>query len=119
MTTEQATERDEWGSDWVHRGRIPRPRRIYEPPPPPLRRRVFWSLYAAAQVAFVAWIIYVYVTGSHSSRDCISVLGSRTCHGVTHAARDTAMAIIVAIWVAFDVIVGSTYTVYRLATDRA
>ena len=80
---------------------------------------MFWWLDAAAQVAFAVWIISGCVTGSHSSSDCISALGSQTCQGVTHAACDTAMAIIVAIWVSFDVIVCGTYTVYRLEKDRA
>ena len=72
-------------------------------PPPPAKRRVFWSLYAAAQIIFLALFIATYETASQNS------IGS------VHAARDIGIAIVGAVWCGFDIILASTFLVYRHA----
>jgi len=103
--------------------------------PPRKKRRVFLWVFLAIQVLFLAWIITGAATANNapspaalasvcyhhnwyplykSQADCVTSYGSDlTAAGETGTA--IGIGIVVALWVAVDIILGISYGVYRLA----
>jgi hypothetical protein len=77
--------------------------------------RVFRWLFLAIQGGFVAWIITGLIdpSSSHAQKACGTDLFAQACKDGYSVGRGVAVAIIVAIWVAVDVILGMTYLVWR------
>lgn len=76
---------------------------------PRKKHRVFFWFYLAIQAVFIAWII----AGAQASH--CNAQGSQTANGACTAGTGIAVALIIALWAATDVIVGGTYLVYRLS----
>lgn len=80
------------------------------PPKPRKRRRVFLWVYLAIQVLFLVWII----TGAQGNH--CDAQGSQLNNSACTAGTGIGIALVVALWVATDIIVGGVYAVYRLST---
>jgi hypothetical protein len=101
---------------WGYQQPVPPP----APPagPPRKRRRIFPWLFLATQVLFLVLII----TAAHSSHNqtvanCAtqSALSAQDCQSASNAGTAIGVGLLVAFWVAFDLIVGITYAIIRLA----
>ena len=107
--------------------------------PPRKRRRVFLWVFLAIQVLFVIWLVTGLATthtgptaaqlaqGCYnrnwyplfkSQADCVTHYGGALTDA-GNAGKAIGAGIIVALWVAVDVILGVSYGVYRLAARRA
>ena len=79
--------------------------------------RVFRWVFLALQLSFVGWIIDILVntSSSHAEEACrsSSAVLAQACQDVYRAGRDLDIIVIVAIWVAVDVILGLTYLVWK------
>lgn len=85
-----------------------------EPGEPKKKRRVFLWVYAAIQALFIAWIVSGIVGAQGTPTDCGS-LSAETCNAAADAGTAIGVALVVALWVVVDIIVGGSYAVYRLA----
>jgi len=81
------------------------------------RRRIFPWVFLAIQVLFLVLII----SAAHSSHnqsvaDCAtqSALSSKDCQSASDAGTAIGVGVLVAFWVAFDLIVGITYAIIRM-----
>jgi hypothetical protein len=100
-------------------------------PPPRKRRRVFLWVFLAVQVLFLIWVIggaasaggihsqavaycHAHPSSYVSFAECVSAYG-----GGGKAGAAIGVGIIVALWVAADIILGIGYGVYRLARRPA
>lgn len=77
---------------------------------PRKRRRLFLWFFLAVQVIFLIWII----AGTQSAH--CDAHGSATANGACSAGAAIGAGLIIALWVAADVILGLIYIVYRLST---
>lgn len=83
-----------------------------ETPKPRKRRRVFMWFFIAVQLLFLAGIVGG--VSSANPEDCGS-LSAQMCQDATEVGTAIGVAIIIALWVAVDLILGVTYAIYRLA----
>jgi hypothetical protein len=68
----------------------------------------------ALQLAFVGWIVYALVNSSSQARKaCGTDLLAQTCRDAYKVGSGLGVVVIVALWVAVDVIVGMTYLVWK------
>jgi hypothetical protein len=108
---------------WQTPGYTPLPtpakrRRSAAPRPERKPRRIFPWVFLAIQVLFLALI----VSAAHSSHiqsvaDCATqtALSAKDCQSASDAGTTIGVGVLVGFWVAFDVIVGGTYAIIRLA----
>jgi hypothetical protein len=79
--------------------------------------RIFRWLFLALQLSFVGWIVSVLVntSSSHAKKACsyTSAVLAQACKDVYNAGRSADIVVIVAIWVAVDVILGMSYLVWK------
>ncbi|MFM9370958.1 hypothetical protein [Streptomyces sp. Da 82-17] len=96
----------------------PRPQRDSGPEgsaeKPRRRRRVFLWVFLAIQLLFLVWVITGAASAGGTPEDC-GTLDSTTCNEAENLGTAIGVGLIVAIWVAVDVILGITYAVYRLS----
>lgn len=76
------------------------------------KRHVFRWLFLVAQGLFLLWIVVGLAHTAHPA-SCGS-LDAQTCNSATQVGRTIGVGVIVFFWVAFDVVVGGTYAVWRL-----
>jgi hypothetical protein len=86
------------------------PTQTAPPPTPRKKRRVFLWFYLALQVIFLIWII----AGAQANH--CNAQGSQLANNACTAGTGIGIALVIALWVAVDVIVGGTYAIYRLAS---
>jgi hypothetical protein len=84
--------------------------------PPKKKRHVFRWVFLAAQVLFLIWIITGLATTAHPSH-CGS-LDTQTCRSASDVGRTIGVGLVVFFWVAFDIIVGGTYAVWKLVSRK-
>jgi hypothetical protein len=110
----------------------------YPPPPVKGKHRVFPWLFLLANVGFLIWLIAGIAGGSSSGadahaqaiaqcsgnqwqglfksyQDCVTHYGNGL-NAASDVGKGIGAALIIGLWVAFDVIVGGIYLVFRLAT---
>lgn len=110
------------------------------PPPVPAKgkRRIFPWLFLLANVAFLIWLIAGIAGGGNSGadahaqaiaqcsgtqwqgvfksyQDCVTHYGNGL-NAASDIGKGIGAALIIGLWVAFDVIVGGIYLIFRLAT---
>lgn len=81
-------------------------------PTPRKRRHIFRWFFLAVQALFVVWII----SGVNSAADnCDGEVGEllEACQAGTAVGASIGVGMIVALWVAVDVILGITYLIFR------
>ncbi|MFG2822506.1 hypothetical protein ACGFX4_24110 [Kitasatospora sp. NPDC048365] len=81
-------------------------------PPERKKRRVFWWVFLAIQLLFLAWVMAGCASSAGTPTDCES-LDPATCNDVESVGTAIGVGVVIALWVAVDVIVGATYAVYR------
>jgi hypothetical protein len=79
---------------------------------PKRKGRIFRWVFLAAQLLFLIWIIAGLVSTGHPAH-CQS-LDQQTCQSAYNAGRGIGVGIIIFLWVAFDIIVGGTYAIWKL-----
>lgn len=79
-------------------------------------RHIFRWVFLAMQVVFLLWVIL----GAHAgqSTNCGTGMNASDCQSAKDAGTTIGVGIVVALWVAADVIVGGTYLIYRLASRK-
>ena len=82
--------------------------------PPKKKHHVFWWIFAAIQVLFLIWVIAGATTVPGTGGKC-NGLSHSDCVTAHEAGGTIGVALLVAFWVATDVIVGGSYAIYRLA----
>jgi hypothetical protein len=87
-------------------------------PPPKKKRKVFFWFFLAAQILFLIWIIAGVHSGSHVSASNCNGLDTSTCQAAADTGTAIGAGLVIALWVAFDLIVGITYAIYRLVKSR-
>lgn len=93
----------------------------YQPPPQPVvltakkKRKVFFWFFLAVQVLFLIWIIAGVHSGSHVNAASCQGLDTQTCQSAADVGTSIGVALVIGLWVAFDIIVGGVYAIYRLA----
>ena len=80
---------------------------------PTPKRRFFRWLFLAIQLGFVGWIVDGLVSTSSDLHKCGTDVFSQVCKDAVNTGRGAGVAIIVAIWVALDMILGMTWLVWR------
>ncbi|WP_258939317.1 hypothetical protein [Actinomadura luteofluorescens] len=95
-----------WNKTAVHRegGMMGKERTMPKPGTEPARRkhRVFPWIFLAVQIGFLIWVI-----AGAQANDCN---GDQACE----AGTTIGVGLIIALWVAADIILGLTYLVFRL-----
>lgn len=83
---------------------------------PAKKRRIFPWIFLAVQALFLVWII----TGisSAGSQECPPSLTAEACEAATGVGAGIGVALIIALWVAVDVILGLTYLMFRFSRRR-
>ncbi|PJE97679.1 hypothetical protein CUT44_11130 [Streptomyces carminius] len=81
------------------------------------RHRVFFWFFLAVQALFLVWIITGIAGNSGTPAGCAGLTGKELelCEGAGDVGTAIGVGLIIALWVAVDVILGLTYLVYRLA----
>jgi hypothetical protein len=108
------------------------------PAPPRRKRRVFMWVFLALQAIFLTWLIVGLVTiqtgPSHadlvsgcyhhawyplfkSQQDCVTYYGG-TLNQAGQVGKTIGAGLVIGLWVAVDVILGTGYGIYRLSTRR-
>lgn len=77
---------------------------------PRKHRRIFPWVFLLIQVLFLVWII----TGTASGHANCGSLDAQTCANATNAGKAIGAGLIIALWVAVDVILGVTYAIFRM-----
>src|ERR1700735_4980760 len=86
------------------------------PPQHRKRRRVFPWVFLAVQALFVIWVIAGAASGHGAAANCHQqYLTHAQCASASEAGTAIGVGIIIAFWVAVDVILGVCYGVWRLA----
>ncbi|MGC5531740.1 hypothetical protein [Streptomyces sp. SR-10] len=77
--------------------------------------RIFLWVFLAVQALFLVWIITGANSNDHAS--CEGMVGDAltTCQNAGDVGTAVGVGLIIALWVAVDIILGITYGVYRLA----
>jgi uncharacterized membrane protein YhaH (DUF805 family) len=109
----------------------------YQQPAPRRRHRVFWWVFLAIQVLFLAIVIFA-IADKHpavasdvakscdnghwrglfsSHADCVKHFAVGL-HDAQNLGAGIATGLVITVWVVVDFLVGITYGVYRLATRR-
>ncbi|MGW0424098.1 hypothetical protein [Streptomyces sp. NPDC003015] len=85
-------------------------------PPARKRRRIFPWVFLAVQALFVIWIS-VGVNTAGDSNDCSGLTGDalQLCRDAGNAGTAIGVGLVIALWVAADVILGISYLVFRLS----
>lgn len=74
------------------------------------KRRIFRWVFLAIQALFLIWII----TGLNSSEPgCGPNLSAEACQAAQGIGAGIAIALIVGLWIAVDLILGITYLIFR------
>ncbi|WP_330239207.1 hypothetical protein [Streptomyces sp. NBC_00525] len=81
--------------------------------------RVFLWVFLAVQALFLAWIVAGVNGNDHPSCKGLAGDALRTCQDAGDAGTAIGVGLIIALWVAADIILGITYGVYRLARRNA
>ncbi|MFF9869574.1 hypothetical protein ACF1G0_29930 [Streptomyces sp. NPDC013953] len=66
------------------------------------------------QLLFLIWVILGASSGAGTPEDC-GVLNRQDCNEAENVGTAIGVGLIIALWVAVDVILGITYLVYRLS----
>lgn len=77
------------------------------------RRRIFPWFYLLVNILFLVWIIVGASSGGDAS-NC-GTLSQQACNDAQNVGKGIGAALIIGLWVAFDVIVGFIYLMFRLA----
>jgi hypothetical protein len=85
------------------------PRQVYKPYKP---ARVWPFLFSCCQLAFLAWLIWGATRHAHVAPDCTGLCKDAYTAGY-NTGRWLACGVIIALWVAFDIIVGVTTYILR------
>ena len=81
------------------------------------KRHVFRWVYLFAQAVFLLWVIVGAVSTSHPHiNNCQGYV--QACAEGYQAGRAIGVGLVIAMWVAFDIIVGGAYLIFRL-TQKA
>jgi hypothetical protein len=83
---------------------------------PRKKRRVFLWTFLAIQAIFLAWIIGGSVGAA--SEPCPPTLSAEACQAAAGIGTAIGVGLIIALWVAVDVILGIGYLIYRVSTRR-
>lgn len=87
-----------------------------EQAPAPRKRRVFPWVFLAIQVLFLAWVIAGAAGGHSTAAGCHDpYLTHQECASAAEAGTAIGAGIVIAFWVAADVILGASYGIWRLA----
>src|SRR5580704_8839167 len=85
------------------------------PARPPKKRHVFRWVFLGVQLAFLLWIVVGVHSGSQTS---CGTLSAQDCHNAHAVGGTIATGLIVTMWAAVDIIMGSTYAIFKLARRR-
>jgi hypothetical protein len=85
-------------------------------PQPSRKRRVFMWIFLAIQILFLIWVIGGAAAGHNSGQSGCGTLDAQTCQSAADAGTAIGVGIVIAFWVAVDMILGISYGIYRLAT---
>ena len=85
------------------------PRQVYKPYKP---ARVWPFLFSCCQLAFLAWLIWGATRHAHVAAECTGLCRDAYTAGY-NTGKWLACGIIIALWVAFDIIVGVTTYIFR------
>lgn len=77
----------------------------------PRKRRLFRWVFLAVQVAFLVWVVAGASTGHPAN---CGTLDQQTCSQAYDAGKGIGVAVLIALWVAVDVILGITYLIVRV-----
>jgi hypothetical protein len=92
------------------------PQQPYAQPAPRRRRRVFPWVFLGIQALFVIWVITGVASGHSAAVNCHDqYLTHAQCASAANAGTAIGAGLIVAFWVAVDVILGIGYGIFRLA----
>lgn len=85
-------------------------------PPRRRKRRVFPWAFLAIQALFVIWVIAGVASGQSAAAGCHDrYLTHAQCASASDAGTAIGVGLVVALWVAVDVILGVSYGIWRLA----
>jgi hypothetical protein len=73
---------------------------------------VFWWVYLVIQILFIVWIITGSMANGHAHCNGLS---AHDCAAATDTGNAIGIGLIVALWVAADIIIGGSYAIWRLA----
>lgn len=92
------------------------------PPPQPPRKkhRVFLWIFLAIQAVFLIWVIWGIAQGGGTPEQCRGRTGDDLdlCDSASDAGTAIGVGLVIALWAAVDIILGTTYGIYRLTTRR-
>ncbi|MFF0889978.1 hypothetical protein [Streptomyces sp. NPDC003456] len=89
-------------------------------PPPEKRRRVFFWVFLAVQLLFLAWVIWGATTADGTPAECRGLTGDDQdlCNDAHDVGTTIGVGLVIGLWVAVDFILALTYVIYRLATRQ-
>ncbi|MEV2255514.1 hypothetical protein AB0I94_33960 [Streptomyces sp. NPDC050147] len=91
------------------------------PPPPPRKHgRVFFWCFLALQIMFLVWIIAGITSAGGTPDSCEGLTGDslEACENAGTLGTTIGVGLILAFWMATDVIVSLTYLMYRMVSGQ-